>query len=84
MIVILNMIVKSSLSRGTKSFVVSVSESENGPWKEIKNGTLVDPRPHLDPQDFETFQINPVLAQYIKFSCVSYYGIACALGYIKV
>ena len=84
MITIWNIILISFFYRGTKSYIVSVSESENGPWKEIKSGTLVDPRPRSDPQDLETFQIHPVLAHYVKFSCTSYYGEYCALGYIEV
>ena len=72
---------------GTKNFVISVSDSENGPWEEIKSGTFVDPRQHggpYNPQDLETFQIDPITAQYVKFSCTSYYGSGCVLQYIEV
>ena len=74
-------------SSGTKHFIVSVSESGNGPWEEIKSGTFVDPRQHegsYNPQDSETFEIDPVMARYVKFSCTRYYGNGCALQYIEV
>ena len=75
--------------RGTKSFVVSVSESGDGPWKEIKSGKLEDPRQaivgqSLNPQESEIFHIDRVVAHYVKFSCTSYYGSGCALQYIEV
>ena len=57
------------------------------PWVEIKSGTFVDPREHegpYNPQELESFQIDPVMAQFIKFSCTSYYGEGCALQYINV
>ena len=57
------------------------------PWVEIKSGTFVDPREHegpYNPQELESFQIDPVMAQFIKFSCISYYGEGCALQYINV
>ena len=73
--------------RGTKSFAVSVGASEDGPWKEIKSGTLEDPRHHgqsLNPQESEIFHIDRVLAHYIMFNCTSYYGVGCVLQYIEV
>ena len=72
---------------GTKDFIVSVKESENVPWVEIKSGIFIDPREHegpYNPQELDTFQIDPVMAQFIKFSCTSYYGKGCALQYINV
>ena len=66
---------------------MSVSESDNGPWTEIKRGTFTDPRntgEPYNPQKLETFQIYPVTAQYVKFSCTSYYGHGCVLQYIGV
>ena len=57
------------------------------PWAEVKSGTFVDPREHegpYNPRELESFQIDPVMAQFIKFSCISYYGEGCALQYINV
>ena len=57
------------------------------PWVEIKSGTFVDPREHegpFNPQELESFQIDPVMAQLIKFSCTSYFGEGSALQYINV
>ena len=73
-------------SSGTKEFTISVSDNETGPWKEIISGLLADPRQHegsLNPQESEIFPVNPVLAHYVKFSCISYYGNGCVLQYIE-
>ena len=72
-------------SRGTRDVSVSVSVSENGPWQEINTGTLDDPRV-VDgiPQDTETFQVQAVVTRYVKFLCISYYGLGCGLQYIGV
>ena len=72
-------------SSGTKDFTVSVSVSQNGPWQDIKTGTLDDPRIEEGiPQDTETFQVQAVVARYVKFDCTSYYGLSCGLQYIGV
>ena len=47
---------------------------------------MADPRQHegpLNPQELEIFNLNPVLAHYVKFSCTSYYGNGCVLQYIE-
>ena len=75
-------------SSGTKGYTVSVSEQANGPWTEVKSGTFTDPRqhggPNNHPQTSETFLFTPVVAQYVKFSCTSYFGAGCVLQYIGV
>ena len=74
-------------SSGTKGYTVSVSEEENGPWTEVKSGTFTDPRLHAgqyNPQTSESFFFTPVVAQFVKFSCTSYFGQGCALQYIGV
>ena len=73
--------------RGTKDFIVSVSESRNGPWTNVKEGSFTDPRytgEPYNPQELITFQIDPVTAKYVKFSCTSFYGLGCVLQYIGV
>ena len=75
-------------SRGTNGYIVSVSEQATGPWTTIRSGTFTeDPRQHpgqYNPQTSETFYFPPVLAQYVKFTCTSYYGLGCALQYVGV
>ena len=65
---------------------MSVSEQANGPWTTIRNGTFTkDPRQHAgqyNPQTSETFYFEPIVAQYVKFTCTSYYGAGCVLQYI--
>ena len=75
----------TKFSSGTKDYIVSVSESENGPWQKIKTGTLKDPRTLGSlPQNTETFPVDPVDAGYVKFECTSYYEKSCALQFIGV
>ena len=72
---------------GTKDYIVSVSDTENGPWHTIQNGTFEDPRleePYKNAEGAETFQIDPVMARYVKYDCVTHYGYRCALQYIAV
>ena len=79
--------ISQDTSSGTKDFTVSVSQSENGPWTEIKWGTFTDPRSTgevFSPQELKTFQIDQVTARYVKFTCVTYYGLGCVLQYIGV
>ena len=65
---------------------MSVSEQVNGPWTTIRSGTFTeDPRQHAgqyNPQTSETFYFEPIVAQYVKFICTSYYGAGCVLQYI--
>lgn len=64
-----------------------MSESHDGPWMDIKRGTFKDPRytgEPYNPQELETFVINEVSAQYVKFNCTSFYGLGCVLQYIGV
>jgi len=70
-------------NRGTRAYVVSVSESESGSWQDIIGGTFNDPRSNRNDQPTETFNIDLVTARYVKFSCTSWYGSACALQYIN-
>ena len=78
-------------SRGTKDFVVSVSTTKDGPWTEFKSGTLEDPRsfcsnsPASDKNPILEFDGNQVTkARYVKFQCMTWHGVRCALSFIEV
>ena len=64
-----------------------MSEEANGPWIEIKSGTFTDPCQHpgpYNPPTSETYEFTPVEAQYVNFTCTSYWGSGCVLQYIGV
>ena len=98
-IIIANIIRERGLfSRGTKDFIVSVSNSENGPWTEFKNGTLEDSVPYCsqeygvqyckkpcDRNPILEFDANQVTGRYVQFRCLTHWGRwGCALHYIEV
>ena len=91
--IIANVIIELGLfSSGTKDYIVSVSNSENGPWTEFKNGTFENPIPncssttqsHNDRNPIFEFDANLVTARYVQFRCLSYYATRCALNFIEV
>ena len=87
-ITIANITIQLCVSRGAKDFLVSVSNSEDGPWTEFKNGTLEDPAPNCpsagDLNPIVEFDANLVNARYVQFQCLTYYKGACALNFIEV
>ena len=59
--------------RTTRSFLVSGSLKENGPWETLVEGELIDTRVKLASLLNFTFE-KPVEIQFLKFELISYWG----------
>ena len=70
-------------NRGTQNFTISISDTIDGPWTDILNGTLPDAR-DVSPVPVLNFDLeNEVETQYLRFQVDSFYGFGGGLQYFS-
>ena len=69
--------------RGTKTFVVEVGETSEGPWTKIAEGQLSEPAPMPVPMKKISVE-NPQAGRYVQYRCITGYSGICGLQYIGV
>ena len=75
-----NSLLQGGLYRATRDFKIELSAtSEDGPWSFATNGTLKYKPKYSKKIEF-SFP-TPILARYIKFTCINYTGNGCGLHY---
>ena len=70
----MNTINGGRFDRAAKAFKVQLALSEAGPWTEVLDEELEDPRSQAAPLPLQTFSFPLTEARYIRFLLLSWYG----------
>ena len=74
---------KNSKSRGTKKFKLYGSMESSGPWTEIFEHEMPDPRNNNNIQE-EIVSFTETQVKFLKWATVECWGDGCALNYLFV
>ena len=70
---------------GTRRFRMFVSsKDENGPWEEVLDKTLEDPRKQTEPLPVQKFRFTDILSKYVRFQVLTWWGLGGGLQYFRV
>ena len=71
---LVNTINGGRFDRAARAFKVQLAVSEAGPWTEVLDEELEDPRRKTAPLPLQTFSFPLTEARYIRFLLLSWYG----------
>ena len=77
----MNTINAGRFDRAARAFKVQLALSEAGPWTEVLDEELEDPRSQAAPLPLQTFSFPLTEARYIRFLLLSWYGYEGGLQY---